>query len=599
MKLKKCFLGASVMALSIFFNSCDENEKNKTTTTKSEIESTSVETTNSNESKETRLESSESQESKTMETSSESKIESSIESKMESSIESIISTNTETEIESTISYNKVKTTVYMVGDSTMCNYDPLDSYYYPRYGYGTQLNKYLDSDYVTVKNLAMSGRSSYSFLSESNYSTLLNNISKGDYLIIGWGHNDEKYGTSTYRNAKYDSIEKALQDKDSFQTCLYENYIKVAENKGAYPILATPIVRYDATFNYTGDKIHNTQYGDYRQAIIDVASYYEIPYVDLTTITKDIYKEEKENALLYHAIYSGTDESQGALPNMQAFDATHINYYGANMVSYNFVRELSKTDSTLKYYINSNIEKPTVDILQKYEKYTWSEYKSPNLTTYSKKYTDSNNETWYSTVFGNLKVAQGTITQNENNTFTLQTTSTYGKFESKGDGFAFLFKQLPQNKNFKLEGKITIDSYSNTKQGGFGIMLRDDCYINQPDSDATVGKTTNFGACGFIANDPATTGNIFFNRYNTSLTKSDSINAFSNGDVISVSLQQNGQNLILNLTYNGTTYSHTYVDYSFNSKDTDYIYCGFFSNRGNKITVSDIKYTDLGENQGA
>ncbi|MCR5350724.1 MAG: hypothetical protein K6E20_07030, partial [Acholeplasmatales bacterium] len=47
-------------------------------------------------------------------------------------------------------YEKNTQTVFMVGDSTMCGYEPLDPYYYPRYGYGTQLINYLDSEYITV-----------------------------------------------------------------------------------------------------------------------------------------------------------------------------------------------------------------------------------------------------------------------------------------------------------------------------------------------------------------------------------------------------------------------------------------------------------------
>ena len=52
-------------------------------------------------------------------------------------------------------------TIYLVGDSTVCSFT--DGYYYPRYGYGTQLGNYLDEK-ATVINLALSGRSSKSFI---------------------------------------------------------------------------------------------------------------------------------------------------------------------------------------------------------------------------------------------------------------------------------------------------------------------------------------------------------------------------------------------------------------------------------------------------
>ena len=54
-------------------------------------------------------------------------------------------------------------TLWVVGDSTLSPFN--DKFYYPRYGYGTMLNQYLDNT-IEVKNLALSGRSSKSFLSE-------------------------------------------------------------------------------------------------------------------------------------------------------------------------------------------------------------------------------------------------------------------------------------------------------------------------------------------------------------------------------------------------------------------------------------------------
>ena len=75
-------------------------------------------------------------------------------------------------------------TLWIVGDSTVCEFN--DNYYYPRYGYGTQIENYLDGTYE-VRNLALSGRSSKSFLEEDNYKTLTgaNGMKSGDVLIVG------------------------------------------------------------------------------------------------------------------------------------------------------------------------------------------------------------------------------------------------------------------------------------------------------------------------------------------------------------------------------------------------------------------------------
>ena len=67
-------------------------------------------------------------------------------------------------------------TLWVIGDSTVSSFE--DKYYYPRYGYGTMLDKYLN-DNVKVVNIALSGRSSKSYLSEPEYNTLINGMKQG------------------------------------------------------------------------------------------------------------------------------------------------------------------------------------------------------------------------------------------------------------------------------------------------------------------------------------------------------------------------------------------------------------------------------------
>ena len=69
-----------------------------------------------------------------------------------------------------------KPEIYVVGDSTLSCFN--DEYYYPRYGYGTKLDQYFN---LKVNNLALSGRSSKSFLIEDNYEKLKNNLKNFNY----------------------------------------------------------------------------------------------------------------------------------------------------------------------------------------------------------------------------------------------------------------------------------------------------------------------------------------------------------------------------------------------------------------------------------
>lgn len=72
-------------------------------------------------------------------------------------------------------------TVWTVGDSTVCSFN--DTYYYPRYGWGTQLEHYFDSS-LTVKNLALSGRSSKSYVQEEQYQTLMQGMKAGGLRLL-------------------------------------------------------------------------------------------------------------------------------------------------------------------------------------------------------------------------------------------------------------------------------------------------------------------------------------------------------------------------------------------------------------------------------
>lgn len=225
-----------------------------------------------------------------------------------------------------------------------------DPYYYPRYGYGTQLPDYFNSS-LTFVNLALSGRSSKSFLSEANYQTFLTDLKSGDYVIIGFGHNDEKAEAERYTDPSTD-----VDTAGSFQKSLYDNYVKVALDKGATPILCTPIVRrnvsnvYDAnnavhvttTSTITASDGTLTTYngGDYPAAVRTLASAKGIELIDLTSATKTQWSTVGSDVNInYHAWTSD---------NASSVDNTHLNQWGAQVVSHLFGNELGKTTYPLR-----------------------------------------------------------------------------------------------------------------------------------------------------------------------------------------------------------------------------------------------------------
>ena len=180
-----------------------------------------------------------------------------------------------------------KPVVWIVGDSTVSAFT--DNYYYPRYGWGTQIDKYLDGTFE-VKNIALSGRSSTSYTADKEYGELIAGMKKGDFLLVGFGHNDEKAESGRYTNPNGD-----YKTAGSFAYSLYENYIKPAQAAGTTVVLCTPIVRRTADGNWSDSQLHVTaasgefEGGSYPQAIINLGKDLNVPVVDMTSLTKKLY----------------------------------------------------------------------------------------------------------------------------------------------------------------------------------------------------------------------------------------------------------------------------------------------------------------------
>nr|MBE6545253.1 hypothetical protein [Oscillospiraceae bacterium] len=490
--------------------------------------------------------------------------------------------------------------IYVVGDSTVCSF--ADSYYYPRYGYGTQLGNYLSNE-ATVVNLALSGRSSKSFLAEANYETLKNGLKEGDYLIIGFGHNDEKSEDA----ARFTDASKPYTDEDSFGYYLNEYYIKLAQECGATPILCTPIVRASTDNDYTGSEAHVTATGDYAQAIRDLGAAVGVSVVDLTAITKAEYSSKGFEVIKnYHAVTVGKLDTDGTtvIPNFDSVDKTHLNIYGAKFVAYSLASSLKSIEGIGRYVLD-DITDPTEEDLVVNPDYVYSDYAAPDFGAYSPKdQFTTTTDGWYGTAFGDTggdpaSTSNGYVaTETAEGVFKVGQTSdsNKGKFSSSADGFAFLFRQVEADKNFKISVIATILNTASTQQAGFGLMLRDDVYL--PVKDASI--VSNYVTAGVLCNSDNTT-NALFLRENATLAKGQSFGSalYAVGDVYTMSIERVGQSVTVTVTCGGKTVSTTHYDFDFFAKDNDYMYVGMFANRGTEVEFTDVEFEITGISQGA
>lgn len=481
--------------------------------------------------------------------------------------------------------------IYVVGDSTVSAFS--DNYYLPRYGYGTQLYNYINCDPANIRNLALSGRSSLSFLKEANYTTLRTSISAGDYLIIGFGHNDEKSDDPT----RYTSPVGDKTTAGSFQKTLYDNYIKLAKDKGATPILCTPIVRYDSTGAYTGTVVHNTSAGDYVKAIKDLGADTGTTVIDLTSITKELYIGDNNAAQYFHAHITYKGEKPNETPNGR--DDTHINMYGAKTIAYNLTQALLKTDCALKDNVKTNVIVPNfnVDYPAAIKKdYIRPEYSpfDPATTTATKLTTTTNGTSvdWYASAMGYLggnSVSPFKI-EFANETFTVGNESGgKGKFHSSYDGFAAAFIQIDASKNFTASAMVKVRSCTDADgESAFGLMLRDDILINKRDDTFA----NNYVAAGIL-----NTKGAIFSRENGSLSSAaNSIpTAVTANDTYQLEIVRLGQAVTVKVN----SYSKTYTDFDFIAVDNSHMYLCLFANRNIVAEFTNVQFEITGDAQGA
>lgn len=479
--------------------------------------------------------------------------------------------------------NKKGKKVFVVGDSTFSSFS--DSYYYPRYGIGTKLQGYLNEKKIEVINLAMSGRSSKSFLTEANYKTLAGNIKKGDYLIIGFGHNDEKTEEARYTNAN-----GSKEDAGSFKNSLYVNYIKLALDKKAIPVLCTPIVRRAPGKAYEGQYVHITKDtadfpgGDYAQCIRDLGKECGVIVVDNTAYTKSLYESLGDDGTVKFHAWLG--HKPGSVDN------THLNTYGATVLAYNVINEIAKEDKNFAKLVKADISAPTEELLTPNPSYKIPVYtpfeKSDKSTTFE------TTEPWYGTVFGDMGGAEKImdpeiyeIVEDGNKVMMHSGGRTgapnAGKIASGSDGLAFYFQQIPSNKDFTLSATAKVMNIVKNNQVSFGLMIRDDVYIDKYDNQIKSDYVAA-GALGLAKGDDAWTAT--FQRADGDLKQSK---------VVSQPFPANGTEVKLSITKTGDTYTAVFgkdsVTYDANLKDVDakWVYAGLYTVRAAYIEFSDVK----------
>ena len=221
----------------------------------------------------------------------------------------------------------VSAKIHTIGDSTMADYDQAEPDQKGMYGWGQVFGDYF-SNGMTVKNWGDRGESARSFYRKF-WPKVRTEIKKGDYVLIQFGHNDQK----------------------SVTTDVYREYLSrfICETRelGATPILVTSICRklFEGTKisrlgRIDNGKAHgvdeNNHTYDYPYHMKKVADSLKVECLDLTTACKE---------------YMESWGPEGCKQFFPSGGSTHTNELGAR-VNAQLVAQLMYKANILKKYIN-------------------------------------------------------------------------------------------------------------------------------------------------------------------------------------------------------------------------------------------------------
>lgn len=224
-----------------------------------------------------------------------------------------------------------KPTLFLIGDSTMANKENPDKN--PEHGWGQVLNQFFTTG-IEIQNHAMNGRSSKSFRTEGRWNTVEKQLKKGDFVIIQFGHNDQKVKDSTKFTNPYTQYRANL-----------ERYVKETRAKGAIPILMTSIVR--RNFNENGVLIDTHK--EYPLVVRMVANDMNVPFVDMQLLTEQLeiaYGPENSKKLHLHF-----KEGEEPYYPKGKDDDTHLSKLGADLEAKLAAESLKNMKTGLEKFI--------------------------------------------------------------------------------------------------------------------------------------------------------------------------------------------------------------------------------------------------------
>ncbi|MBP5770548.1 MAG: rhamnogalacturonan acetylesterase [Bacteroidaceae bacterium] len=232
-----------------------------------------------------------------------------------------------------------KPVVFITGDSTVKNADKDST---GMWGWGSQADRVFDPQKITWINCAQAGRSCRTYLREGRWEKVYNDLRKGDFVLIQFGHNDigelhkGKHRGEIPGTADTSCVSRVVLKDEAYNEVVYsfgwylKKMIDDCRQKGATPILVSLTPRNE----WTNGKIErrNDSYGKWYR---EVAAETGCTFVDLHNITADALDG------------IGQEEARRYYNN----DHTHTSLAGARLNALGIAIGLRRSDSELARYL--------------------------------------------------------------------------------------------------------------------------------------------------------------------------------------------------------------------------------------------------------
>ena len=227
--------------------------------------------------------------------------------------------------------SKKVTRVWLIGDSTVADYSLEKDYQskrYPIMGWGQVLQSFMASDSLKeirhiisrdsalVDDRARGGRSTRSFFEEGRWAEIYRLLRPGDVVMIQFGHND----ASVNKGERYTSLPGYRE--------FLRLYVNQSREKGAIPILVTPVAR---NYPWKDGRLGNT-HGDYPDAMKEVASELEVYLIDLNSLSMDFFSGKGKDYVASTYFMNFPPGLYEAYPDGSS-DNTHFQPAGATAVA--------------------------------------------------------------------------------------------------------------------------------------------------------------------------------------------------------------------------------------------------------------------------